>query len=190
MSTPLDPDERKAAILSAALSVFPRYGFKRATMDDVAREANLSRPVLYLSYQNKAAIFASLATALARRTSEAAEAAWPPGVSFSEGLTAASLAQHGTMWALLKASPHGGDLLEANSSLTSDLGADMDRRFAQLVASRAQGLPCRSTAGSATRLGRVVAASLHGIKESAQSEKELHSDIAAFARLAAAGAEN
>jgi AcrR family transcriptional regulator len=36
-------DERRAALLAAAAEVFARYGYRKASMDDVARAAGLSR---------------------------------------------------------------------------------------------------------------------------------------------------
>ena len=38
-------DERRAALLAAAAEVFARYGYRKASMDDVARAAGLSRLV-------------------------------------------------------------------------------------------------------------------------------------------------
>ena len=74
MSIRLDGDPRRDQILQAALAVFARYGFKRATMEDVASEAGISRPALYQSYENKAAIFAALAVALGQASCDAATA--------------------------------------------------------------------------------------------------------------------
>jgi AcrR family transcriptional regulator len=91
MSIRLDGDPRRDKILHAALAVFARYGFKRASMEDVATEAGISRPALYQSYENKAAIFAALAVALGQASCDAAEAAWPADLAFEEGLAAAGL---------------------------------------------------------------------------------------------------
>jgi len=48
---------RRIAILDAATSVFSRYGFKKTSMDDVARAAGLSRQGLYLHFATKEALF-------------------------------------------------------------------------------------------------------------------------------------
>ena len=44
---------RRAAILETAMRVFLRYGFKKTSMDDLARAAGLSRQGLYLHYRTK-----------------------------------------------------------------------------------------------------------------------------------------
>jgi AcrR family transcriptional regulator len=48
---------RRAAILDAAVQVFLRYGFKKTSMDDLARAAGLSRQGLYLHFSTKEALF-------------------------------------------------------------------------------------------------------------------------------------
>ena len=44
-------------VLDAALEVFLKYGYRRATMADIARCAGVSRPTLYVRYPNKQAAF-------------------------------------------------------------------------------------------------------------------------------------
>src|ERR1700739_1109236 len=48
---------RKASIVLAATQVFLRYGFKKTSMDDLARAAGLSRQGLYLHFPTKEALF-------------------------------------------------------------------------------------------------------------------------------------
>jgi AcrR family transcriptional regulator len=48
---------RRAAIVAAAAGVFLRYGFKKTSMDDLARASGLSRQGLYLHFPTKEAIF-------------------------------------------------------------------------------------------------------------------------------------
>ena len=48
---------RRGALLDAAISVFSRYGFKKTSMDDLARAAGLSRQGLYLNFPTKEALF-------------------------------------------------------------------------------------------------------------------------------------
>jgi len=46
-------DARQAAVLDAAVGVFARYGYRKASMDEVARAAGVSRQGLYLQFANK-----------------------------------------------------------------------------------------------------------------------------------------
>jgi len=51
---------RQSAILEAATGIFLRYGFKKTSMDDLARAAGLSRQGLYLHFSTKEALFKSM----------------------------------------------------------------------------------------------------------------------------------
>ena len=67
-------DARRRAVLEAALAVFARHGYKKASMDEVAHAAGVSRQGLYLHFPSKEDLFrATVAHALQR--SQAAVAA-------------------------------------------------------------------------------------------------------------------
>lgn len=184
MSIRLDGDPRRDQILHAALAVFARYGFKRASMEDVAGEAGISRPALYQSYENKAAIFAALAVALGRASCDAAEAAWPADLAFEEGLAAAGLALHGLSWQAIHTSPHGAELMATNSALVGDVVSAIDSRMQALVKARLTALvPPALQALQA----RAITAALHGLKVEATSYEDLAALITQFARLIGAG---
>src|SRR3954470_23994543 len=48
---------RRERVLAVALEVFGRYGFRKASMDEIARSADISRQGLYLYFANKDALF-------------------------------------------------------------------------------------------------------------------------------------
>lgn len=184
MSIRLDGDPRRDKILHAALAVFARYGFKRASMEDVAGEAGISRPALYQSYENKAAIFAALAVALGQASCDAAEAAWPTGLAFEEGLAAAGLALHGLSWQAIHTSPHGAELMATNSALVGDVVAAIDSRMQALVEAR---LTNRVPPALQALQARAITAALHGLKSQATSYEDLAALITQFAGLIGAG---
>ncbi|MEJ0027629.1 MAG: TetR/AcrR family transcriptional regulator [Rhizomicrobium sp.] len=51
---------RPAEILDAALKVFAAKGYAAARMDDIAREAGVTKGTIYLYFENKEAVFKSL----------------------------------------------------------------------------------------------------------------------------------
>ncbi len=53
-------EAKKTKILTAALSIFLRYGYRRVNMTDIATAAGVSRPALYLLFKNKEEIFAGV----------------------------------------------------------------------------------------------------------------------------------
>lgn len=46
-------EERKKDILDAALHCFLNFGYSKTSMDDVAKRAGISRPLIYLKFKNK-----------------------------------------------------------------------------------------------------------------------------------------
>ncbi len=49
----IDIEERKKDILDAALYCFINFGYAKTSMDDVAKKAGISRPLIYLKFKNK-----------------------------------------------------------------------------------------------------------------------------------------
>jgi AcrR family transcriptional regulator len=78
-------DERRAAILDAALDVFAENGFAAARLDDVAQKAGVAKGTLYLYFPDKEALFEELLRGVAspildRFTALSADPAIPAGV--------------------------------------------------------------------------------------------------------------
>lgn len=60
MPRPDVSEERISQIIEASLAVFAREGFAQARMDDIAKEAGLSKGALYLYFKSKDAIIAAI----------------------------------------------------------------------------------------------------------------------------------
>jgi AcrR family transcriptional regulator len=56
----LAPNERRQLILAAAEQVFAERGFTRTSMEEVARVAGITKPVIYDHFDTKAALFLAL----------------------------------------------------------------------------------------------------------------------------------
>jgi AcrR family transcriptional regulator len=81
----VSPDERRAAILDAALDVFAENGFAAARLDDVAQKAGVAKGTLYLYFPDKEALFEDLLRGVASPVLErfaalATDQAIPAGV--------------------------------------------------------------------------------------------------------------
>ncbi len=63
---------RRDEIVAAAVPIFLRFGYKKASMDSVAEAANLSRQAVYLYFPCKEALFAAVVDSLCRSTRELA----------------------------------------------------------------------------------------------------------------------
>jgi len=54
---PIETDPRKVEILEGAIGIFLKYGFKKTSMDDVAKSVSISRQALYLHFSTKEDLF-------------------------------------------------------------------------------------------------------------------------------------
>ena len=61
LETDAASDARHLGVLEAAVGVFVRYGFRKASMDEIARSADISRQGLYLRFASKDALFRAAA---------------------------------------------------------------------------------------------------------------------------------
>ena len=66
---------RREAVLVAALEIFVRHGYRKTSMDDVARAARISRPGLYFLFASKHELFAAAITRALEQDLRAAAAA-------------------------------------------------------------------------------------------------------------------
>jgi AcrR family transcriptional regulator len=116
-------------ILSAAFTIFGRYGFRRASMEDIASEAGMSRAALYLQFRNKEDIFRDLAAGLHEEALTGAEAALAGDQPLTNRLRAAVEAKTLKMIEIIQASPHGSELMDEKNRLCGTLATDSEQSF-------------------------------------------------------------
>lgn len=75
-------DQRRQALLSAALNEFFEKGFAATRMDDVAKRAKLSKGTVYLYFESKEAMFIALLESLAEPKLEMFESVMEQAESF------------------------------------------------------------------------------------------------------------
>ncbi|WP_158284653.1 TetR/AcrR family transcriptional regulator [Oricola cellulosilytica] len=114
------PDKR-GTILSAAFDVFINYGFRKTSMDDIARAAGMSRPALYQIFRNKSEIFRGLSRSLLESTATEAISAFHGAKPFSERLYDALDVSILSMHRKIDATPHGMELIGVNEEIASDI---------------------------------------------------------------------
>lgn len=119
-----DAPARADQIADAALRLFARYGYKRSSMDDIAREAGLAKATLYLHFKGKDDVFRAMLNLLGRRVEarcrEVAAAKGP----FPERLAALLQAHHGQAYASFGTGEHLAELKAVmNTIATRELQA-------------------------------------------------------------------
>jgi AcrR family transcriptional regulator len=128
-----DAATRRAEILDAALTVFGQYGYRRTSMDDIAREAGIAKGTIYLSFTSKEEVFRALSRRLAQRILADAEAARHRPGTTADILAAMHIAWFGTYVETIRRSPHAVELLDAKHRLSADPVADAASHYKRLV---------------------------------------------------------
>src|ERR1700756_3894663 len=66
---------RPNAIVLAALELFTKYGYRKTSIDDIARAAQVAKRTVYLHFENKAAVFLAILEYLAEQVRQRCDAA-------------------------------------------------------------------------------------------------------------------
>ena len=131
--TPLT-DPRQEALLEAAVGVFARYGFRKTSMDEVARAAGVSRQGLYLLFADKEALFRrAVAHKLAGQLRAAAAELANTAAPLESRLVAACDEWAGRYVGVTLAD--AADLMCASTSLAGSTLAHYEAKFQEALAS-------------------------------------------------------
>ena len=140
---PAGPKERgstkPSAIVLAALELFARYGYRKTSIDDIAREAQAAKRTVYLHFENKAAVFLAILNYLGDQVRQRCAAAERMGGSAVDRLTALLDAYFGMAFELFSKSQHMPELEETFSKLArariGNLNTEYEARLARFLRS-------------------------------------------------------
>jgi AcrR family transcriptional regulator len=186
-------ESRRSAILDAALQVFGQYGYRRTTMDDIAREAGIGKGTIYLSFGSKEEVFQALSQRLAERMLAGAETARRRPGTTADKLAAMHAAWFGTYVETIRGSPHAAELLDAKHRLSADLVADAVSRFKRLVcdvlteAAATGELDLEQAGLTADTAAELLIASARGLESSAASPAAYRRHLDALVRVMTTG---
>ncbi|MFJ9776738.1 TetR/AcrR family transcriptional regulator [Kitasatospora sp. NPDC101157] len=131
-SPPATDTDRRSAVLDSALATFARFGYRKSSMEEVARAARISRPGLYFLFSSKQDLFrAAAAQALERDIAAAERALADAGRPLPERLVEAF--DH---WAGRYVGPLARDVaavIEDNPDLLGEIARTAPRRFEELI---------------------------------------------------------
>jgi len=182
-------NEKREVVFKVAYDVFARYGFRRTTMNDIAQAAGISRPALYLMFENKEALFRELASYKQNQGIDLAISALSASASITERITAAILSYERVFYEPVAQSAHGAELVDISISTAADL---MMKGQERLDKSLAQALEEASLSGEVdfTELAmqpiafvRLLMSSVGGLKKHATSIKALRRQITEIVRI-------
>ena len=163
---------RQDEIVDAAIPIFLRFGYKKASMDAVAAAVNLSRQAVYLHFPSKEALFSAVVNSLCRTTRQTAHVAlWRDGLTLGQQLLAAfdETMPHESMELL-------SELLTTARELVPQSVLDIDTLVVQEVSARLHAALGRRQwpvlGVTVEQAANVLQASSYGLKEQTHSRDE------------------
>jgi len=167
-------------IISAARHVFMRYGFKRATMGDIAEAAGMSRAALYLVYPSKEDVLTAVVTRLFATMLDEIRQGLDRCATVEEQLTFALDVWCVTGFELVQASPDAKDLYDSSYQFAAEVMATATADFIALVADVLEPLVRQQTtvALSSVQIAQVLVSAVPGFKGSVTTTEQFRAMIA------------
>ncbi len=161
--------------IEAASGVFSRYGYARTTMGDIAAQAGMSRPALYVFFPDKDAVFA----AVVRRMDEQKRSEIHAKMARLDGLHAKLLhacrswGSHG--FDLAEAHPDAADLFDLRFPAVRKVYEDFQLLVADLIRDQVRSA---GIADEPEALARCLVFGMRGLRETARNGKDMRRLIA------------
>ena len=172
--------DRRSAVLGSALTTFARFGYRKTSMDEVARSARISRPGLYFLFASKEELFrAAVVRGLDKDLVDVERILGESDQPLAERILEAF-----DQWAGQYIGPMSRDmtaLIDDNPELLGEIVVDRPQRFADLVTSAfvSSGLsPAASTALAQTLISTSI-----GIKHQARDRASYRERLAVAIEL-------
>jgi AcrR family transcriptional regulator len=155
--------EREQQMLEAADRVFARRGYQAASMDEIAAEVGVTKPMLYAYFGSKEGLYlASVQRAgemLAQRLRDVAEGG--PAERLQAGVRAffAFVDERRSSWAVLyrEASAGGGTVAVRVASLRGAIATTVSQLFAEMAGEGTEGLEAEPVAHALVGAGESLA---------------------------------
>jgi AcrR family transcriptional regulator len=179
-------DARQGAVLDAAAGVFARYGFRKASMEEVARAAGVSRQGLYLQFASKEELFRKTVQHLLNSHLKAAVAA----LSRREDSLELRLIAACDAWSGRFIGTLGSDAADLMCASTSLAGATLTHYQTQFELALTRAIAdsplndfCTTAGLCPAELARVLHATARGLKHSSASREEFVKGITVAAHM-------
>lgn len=180
--------DRRVLIMEAAIDVFLRYGYRKTSMDDLARAAGISRQGLYLHFASKDELFTQAATWFAHQGLAAMRAALArEDLSIEERLIGAFAALHVQRDGSQMSLEHMNEIVATARQLVGPVLEEFDQTLIEAltgaIESSGSAVAWRDAGLTADSLARHLHAASHGLKHYAQTAEAYQAGIRTAVRL-------
>jgi AcrR family transcriptional regulator len=181
MNSKAKEDPKRALIMESAMAVVLRYGYQRMTMDDIAKEAGISRPALYLVFKNKAEIYRAIAGGVMGQALVKSETALVGDGTLEERLYSGIAAGILDPMEHLLASAHGAELLDMKHSMAREMVHEWRVKQSALLA----GAIGKSGSLTAQQLVDILLDGVEGLKQRTMDMDEIRAGVRTLVQLVA-----
>ncbi|QEI06375.1 TetR/AcrR family transcriptional regulator [Pigmentiphaga aceris] len=180
--------DRRVLIMESAVGVFLRYGYRKTSMDDLARAAGISRQGLYLHFPSKDELFTQAATWFAQQGLAAMQAALArEDLSLEERLIGAFDALHAQRDGSQMSLEHMNEIVATARQLVGPVLEAFDQTLVDALTQAIQAggadAPWREAGLTAKALAQHLHAASHGLKHYARTKDEYEAGIRTAVRL-------
>ncbi|NEB15968.1 TetR/AcrR family transcriptional regulator [Streptomyces coelicoflavus] len=158
---------RRTMVLDSAMVTFARFGYRKTSMEEVARAADISRPGLYFLFSSKESLFrAAVTQALERDITAVGHVLADTGRPLAERLLDAF-----DQWAGRYIGPLTRDVavvIEDNPGLLGEIIATTPQRFEQLIT---DAIAVEAGQAAARRVAQTMISASTGLKHQAASRE-------------------
>ncbi|MGD7653845.1 MAG: TetR/AcrR family transcriptional regulator [Verrucomicrobiales bacterium] len=188
MSSPSHSNEDR--ILDPAMELFIRHGFRRTTMGDIAKKADMSRPALYLVYRNKEEIFRAVVLRYSMELEQLGCRRIAAKHTLAGKLDAVMQTWVVDPYKMISHSPEAGELHEIAFSFGADLRKEMHARFENQLLGLMNDSPevdpksLKAAGTSPAAIASLIARATPPLKRTVASLAELERHLATMKQLA------
>ncbi len=162
---------KRHQILQSAINTITQYGYRRTSMDDIAKDAGISRASIYQHFKNKEAVTLAAFELVTKQSFSTARNATDELSDPIQKLRAYVTAYMVFYFRLVFAGPHADEIMQIKSQFGSE---NPEQARIQFVAEINQFLDLKPNA----EIGFIIAAAAEGIKMNAPDEEVLKSRLA------------
>lgn len=166
LSTGADTD-RRSMVLDSAMATFARFGYRKTSMEEVARAARISRPGLYFLFSSKETLFrAAVTQSLERDIAAVEQILADTGRPLPERLVEAF-----DQWAGRYTGPLAREVtavIEDNPDLLGQIAETAPRRFEKLIT---DAIAVESGQETASAVAQTMISASIGLKHQAPSRE-------------------
>jgi AcrR family transcriptional regulator len=169
----MESNPRRAQLLEVAIEVFVRFGYRKTSMDEVARAADLSRQGLYLHFPTKEALFAAaLEQFLEGSLAAVAATAGDAALGVQQRLVGAFDAWAGRFVGMPVSAADLAEMTRGHQPLVEAAEVRFEEAIVKLVRSAGLVAAYRAQGLSAKQLAQTLYATARGLKHACASRAE------------------